>query len=210
MNQPSESVVLADRTFISGVKYLCGQDHDLAYVVDKHGEPPFWQREPGFSTLVYIILEQQVSLASARAAYDKLCSAVDPLNPSGFLALDDIALKSIGFSRQKTSYCRGLSTAILRGELDLPQLEMMDDATARAELTKLKGIGPWTANIYLLMALRRADIWPSNDLALIVAMQNLKKLDHRPDGNEMRELSNIWRPWRAVAARILWHYYLSS
>jgi DNA-3-methyladenine glycosylase II len=87
---------------------------------------------------------------------------------------------------------------------------MMDDATARAELTKLKGIGPWTANIYLLMALRRADIWPSNDLALIVAMQNLKKLDHRPDGNEMRELSNIWRPWRAVAARILWHYYLSS
>jgi DNA-3-methyladenine glycosylase II len=210
LNQPSESVVLADRTFISSVKYLCGQDHDLAYVVDKHGEPPFWQREPGFSTLVYIILEQQVSLASARAAYDRLCIAVDPLNPSGFLALSDVALKSIGFSRQKTSYCRGLSMAILRGELDLPQLEMMDDATARAELTKLKGIGPWTANIYLLMALRRADIWPSNDLALIVAMQNLKKLDHRPDGHEMRELSNPWRPWRAVAARILWHYYLSS
>lgn len=210
MNRAFDSVVLADSTFISSVNYLCGQDYDLAYVIDKHGNPPFWQREPGFSTLVYIILEQQVSLASARAAYDKLCVAVDPLNPSGFLALNDTALKSIGFSRQKTSYCRGLSTAIRRGELDLPQLEMMDDATARAELTKLKGIGPWTANIYLLMALRRADIWPTNDLALVVAMQNLKKLDHRPDGHEMRELSNPWRPWRAVAARILWHYYLSS
>ena len=158
--QSSESVVLSESTFLVGLEYLTDRDPDLARVIDRHGNPPFWQREPGFPTLAHIILEQQVSLASARAAFDRLCLTVDPLNPSGFLALDDATLKAIGFSRQKMGYCRVLSLAILRGELNLLELENMDDQTARAELMKLKGIGPWTANIYLLLALRRPDIWP--------------------------------------------------
>jgi DNA-3-methyladenine glycosylase II len=210
LTHSSESVVLSESTFLVGLKYLCDRDPDLAWIIDKHGNPPFWQREPGFSTLVHIILEQQVSLASAQAAYDRLCHAADPLNPSSFLALDDATLKAIGFSRQKTSYCRILSMATLHGELDLVGLENMDDQKVRSELVKLKGIGPWTANIYLLMALRRPDIWPGTDLAVLVAIQKLKTLDRRPDVDEMREFSDPWRPWRAVAARILWHYYLNS
>jgi DNA-3-methyladenine glycosylase II len=169
-----------------------------------------WHRKPGFPTLIHIILEQQVSLASARAAFDKLCREVSPLTPAAFLTLDDGALKAVGFSRQKTQYCRGLSLAILQGELDLQKLDRMEDSAARANLMKMKGIGPWTANIYLLMALRRPDIWPSTDLAIVVAIQKLKDLKNRPDGDKLRELSNPWRPWRAVAARILWHYYLTS
>lgn len=210
MKRSSESSVLTEHTFTSGLEYLYSRDPDLAWVLDRHGNPPFWQREPGFPTLVHIILEQQVSLASAQAAFDRLCRAVDRLNPSSFLALDDATLRTIGFSRQKTNYCRSLSLAILRGELDLLELENMDDQTARSELVKLKGIGPWTANIYLLLALRRPDIWPDTDLALAVAIQKLKTQNRRPDVDELRELSEPWRPWRAVAARILWHYYLNS
>jgi DNA-3-methyladenine glycosylase II len=208
--QSSKSVVLSESAFVDGLEYLCDRDPDLAWVIDKYGKPPFWQREPGFPTLVYIILEQQVSLASAKAAYDRLCDVVDPLNPSSFLALDDATLKAIGFSRQKMSTCRVLSLALLRGELDLRELENMNEQKVRSELVKLKGIGLWTANIYLLMALRRPDIWPDTDLAILVAIQKLKTLNRRPDVDALREFSDLWRPWRAVAARILWHYYLNS
>jgi len=201
---------LTEGTFLKALKYLYDRDPDLAYVINEYGTPPMWLREPGFSTLVHIILEQQVSLASAQAAFDRLCEAVSPLTPSGFLTLDDATLKVIGFSRQKTHYCRQLSWAIHQRELNLQELEKMDNTTARSELIKISGIGPWTADIYLLMALRRPDIWPSADLALAVATQKLKKLLSRPDVDELNEISSPWRPWRAVAARVLWHYYLSS
>jgi DNA-3-methyladenine glycosylase II len=210
LSQTSDKEVLTERTFASALDFLAGRDAALAWVIEEYGNPPFWHREPGFPTLVHIILEQQVSLASAQAAFDRLCEAVTPLDPAGFLALDDDTLKAIGFSRQKMSYCRILSSAIAEGELDLQKLEGMNDDKARTELMKLKGIGLWTANIYLLMALRRPDIWPGTDLAIVVAIQKLKTLDRRPDAGETREFSERWRPWRAVAARILWHYYLSS
>jgi DNA-3-methyladenine glycosylase II len=169
-----------------------------------------WGREPGFPTLVHIILEQQVSLASARAAYDRLLLAASPLTPERFLQLDDARLRAIGFSRQKAAYGRHLARAILDGRLDLVALEAMDDEAARSALTEIKGIGPWTANIYLLMALRRPDIWPSGDLALAVAVQMVKRLDARPTPDEMEAYGEHWRPWRAAAARLLWHYYLSG
>ena len=137
--------------------------------------------------------------------FDQLCEAVAPLTPSGFLELDDATLKAVGFNRLQVRYCRQLSEALLQGELNLQTLEPLDDATVRSELIKIKGVGPWTADMYLLTALRRPDIWPSTDRHLAMAIQKLKKLPHRPEEDEMNTIANPWRPQRAVAARILWH-----
>ncbi len=189
---------------------LARRDADLADVVRRHGPPPLWSRRPGFGTLLHIILEQQVSLASALAAYRKLNAAVRPLTPRAFLALDDATLKTIGFSRQKTRYGRELAAALAEGRLNLRRLARQEDAAARASLTAIKGIGPWTAEIYLLMVLRRPDAWPTGDLALAIAAQRVKRLGSRPGPDELSALGEAWRPWRAVAARILWHAYLSD
>jgi DNA-3-methyladenine glycosylase II len=201
--------LLTGETLACGLRHLADRDPDLAQILEVLGPPPMWAREPGFPTLVHIILEQQVSLASARAAYDRLLVAATPLTPGGFLKLDDARLKAIGFSRQKTAYGRHLARAIVEGQLDLEALEAMDDAAARSALIQIKGIGPWTADIYLLMALRRPDVWPSGDLALVAAVQRIKGLASRPTPEEMDAHGEHWRPWRAVAARLLWHYYLS-
>ena len=189
---------------------MARRDPDLSRVVEAHGLPPLWARRPGFSTLVHIILEQQVSLASARAAYNRLLAACGQLTPERFLQFDDATLKGIGFSRQKTLYCRLLSQAILDRHTHLPNLSRMEDDAVRAELVKLKGIGAWTADIYLLMALRRPDIWPVGDIALVSAAQRVKGLPARPTAGDMETLGEAWRPWRAVAARLLWHDYLST
>jgi DNA-3-methyladenine glycosylase II len=159
---------------------------------------------------VHIILEQQVSLASARAALDRLQLVASPLTPQRFLALDDGALRASGFSRQKTAYCRHLAKAIVQGRLNLGALARMDDIQVRQELMRVKGIGLWTADIYLLMALRRPDAWPAGDLALAAAVQQVKGLASRPTPEHLEELGLAWRPWRAVVARLLWHYYLST
>jgi DNA-3-methyladenine glycosylase II len=188
------------------VDELSRRDDDLAAVIANHGTPDFWSRTPGFETLVRIILEQQVSLASARAVFDRLCDAVGTLTPEAFLALEDDALRAAGFSRQKTRYCRILAREIAAGHLDLDELETMSDDGARAALTCITGIGRWTADIYLLAALRRPDIWPVGDLALEAAIQRVKKLDGRPSGEEFESLGEPWRPLRAAAARILWHH----
>ena len=201
---------LTDETLVEGAHHLAACDPDFARILATLGPPPLWAREPGFPTLIHIILEQQVSLASARAAFDRLQALAMPLTPATFLALDDIALKAAGFSRQKMRYGRHLAQALVSGELDLDALIELDDATVRATLVKLKGVGLWTADIYLLMALRRPDIWPVGDLALVVALQELKQLPTRPQPAEMEALASAWRPWRAVAARLLWHYYLSK
>jgi DNA-3-methyladenine glycosylase II len=201
---------LTEETFAQGLHFLSDRDPDLAQIQTKFGPPPMWARAPGFSTLILIILEQQVSLASARAAYDRLRKAASPLTPVRFLELDDATLKAIGFSRQKTAYGRSLAKALVDGHLNLVKLTMMPDTKVRAELIKVKGIGPWTADIYLLMALRRPDIMPSADLALLTAAQKVKRLVSRPTPDELNALSKNWKPWRSVAARILWHYYLNG
>jgi DNA-3-methyladenine glycosylase II len=179
-------------------------------VLERYGPPPLWARPAGFPTLVWIILEQQVSLASARAAYHKLKDLLPDFTPQAFLQLDDATLKSAGFSRQKTGYCRGLALALLSGELDLDELVSMEDAAARAALVRLKGIGAWTADIYLLMALLRADIWPAGDLGLVVAVRRGLELAQPPDREAMEGIGEAWRPYRSVAARLFWHYYLSE
>ncbi|HEX8457280.1 MAG TPA: hypothetical protein VF656_08285 [Pyrinomonadaceae bacterium] len=200
--------VLHARSYREGLRELAGRDPELARIHADFGTPPTWFREPGFPTLLHIILEQQVSLASARAAYERLSSLASPLTPARFLALKDTELKGAGFSRQKIIYGRHLAEAIASGRLNLEALAVADDAEVKASLTALKGIGSWTADIYLLMSLRRADAWPAGDLALAVALQEVKNLDTRPTPLELIELAEGWRPWRAVAARLLWHYYL--
>lgn len=200
---------LCRETLAYGVDFLCGQDPGLAEINRTCGSPPLWEREADFATLIRIILEQQVSLASAKAAFQRLLSIVNPLKPEAFLQLDDNTLKTAGFSRQKMGYGRNLARAIAEGGLDIATLGGLDDIAARSQLTKIKGIGQWTADIFLLMALRRPDVWPKGDLALAVALQHVKKLDSRPGFQEMEKLSEVWKPWRAVAARMLWHYYLT-
>jgi DNA-3-methyladenine glycosylase II len=199
---------LTEARLLEGVAVLTAQDADLAAVVHRWGPPPLWAREPGFPTLIHIILEQQVSLASARAAFDRLLALATPLTPTRFLELDDATLRTVGFSRQKTGYSRHLAQAIVTGAFDIDGLAALPDDAARTALVARKGIGPWTADIYLLMCLGRPDVWPVGDLALQVAIQSIKGLAQRPTVVEMEQIGEAWRPWRAVAARLLWHHYL--
>lgn len=205
----NDSAVLTEATLARGLRYLAGRDPNLARILEDYGPPPLWAREPGFPTLLHIILEQQISLASAGAAFGRLVAAASPLTPRRFLEFDDASLKKIGFSRQKAAYGRELARAIIEGRLDLAALGGLDDAAARSEMLKVKGVGPWTADIYLLRALGRPDAWPNGDLALAVAVQRLEGLPARPTPLELEAMSAAWQPWRAVAARLLWHYYLN-
>lgn len=193
-----------------GVRALADADPDFARIVAQIGPPPMWERDAGFPTLIHIILEQQVSLASAKAAFNRLCEIASPLTPQSFLGLDDQTLKTAGFSRQKTAYGRHLSQSIISGTLDFSQHHKLGDDQIRSQLMGIKGIGLWSADIYLLMALRRPDVWPSGDLALAIAVQRVKRLATRPSQEELNEMSLKWSPWRAVAARLFWHYYLSK
>lgn len=206
----NSQVILNENVFAQGVRLLTNRDTDLAEVVQRYGPPPLWVREPGFPTLVYIILEQQVSLASAKAAFDRLKAAVHKLTPTRFLKLTDSELLRIGFSRQKTLYTRLLAESLARRHFDLRYLHELHDDAARKMLIAFKGIGKWTADIYLLSALRRPDIWPAGDLALATAVQEVKRLRQRPSPERLEKMSAPWRPWRAVAARLFWHHYLSQ
>ena len=189
---------------------LSAMDSDLASIFEKYGAPPLWEREANFATLIHIILEQQVSLASALSAFNKLKEKLGEITPENVVRLTDEELKLCYFSRQKTVYARDLSNAILDGKLDLQKLQTLSDEEVKFNLTQIKGIGDWTADIYLLMALLRADVMPKGDLALHVAYQKLKVLAQRPTSNEFINLAEKWSPYRAVAARLLWHFYLSE
>lgn len=201
-------LILDEESLKRGLRHLARRDRDLAAVYERWGVPPLWPRAEGFASLVHIILEQQVSLASALAAFERLTAAASPLTPERFLEFDDDELRRIGFSRQKTGYVRLLARAIIGGDIDLAALRRMDDAAVRAELMKLKGVGAWTAEVYLLRALMRADAWPAGDLALAVALQEVKRLPARPTTAEVETAAEGWRPWRAVAACLLWNHYL--
>jgi DNA-3-methyladenine glycosylase II len=203
-------VPLTTRDLARGITALCRRDPDLARVVGRLGPPPLWRRAPGFATLVQIILEQQVSLASARAAYARLHQAVEAVSPARLAELDAVSLAAAGLTRQKSAYLAALARAIVQGAFAVERLHALDDQAAHAELVKLKGIGPWSADIYLLMALGRPDVWPRHDLALATALREVKRLRRQPGLDRQLEITELWRPWRAVAARILWHHYLNT
>jgi DNA-3-methyladenine glycosylase II len=189
---------------------LAASDSDLARVHAKYGTPPLWDRPLGFATLLHIILEQQVSLASAKACIDKLTLRVGKITPASVFSLDDTELKRVGFSRQKTAYARHLAEALLENRLDLDHVHLLPDQEVKIELKKLKGVGEWTSDIYLLMAMLRPDIMPKGDLALHAAYQKLTEADKRPHSDEFIEIAEKWAPYRSVAARLLWHFYLSE
>lgn len=200
---------LTDRGLAHGARAVARVDRDLAGVLERHGTPPRWGREPGFATLVQIILEQQVSLASGRAAFARVLAVAGTVTPERVATLSERRLRSAGLTRQKAAYVRGLARSIVSGEFDIDAVALMDDDAAHAELIKLKGIGPWSADIYLLMALGRRDVWPRHDLALASAMREVKGLRSLPTPERQLEIAEAWRPWRAVAARLMWHHYLS-
>jgi len=187
---------------------LAEKDSDLAFIFQTYGTPPLWAREASFATLVHIILEQQVSVASAQSAFDKLREKLGTVTPQGVLSLTDAEMKAAYFSRQKMSYTRDLAKAISSGKLNLESLNILPDEKVKTELKKINGIGDWTADIYLLMAMHRADVMPKGDLALHIAWQKLKNLENRPASDEFLVIGEKWKPLRAVAARLLWHFYL--
>jgi DNA-3-methyladenine glycosylase II len=187
---------------------LSGEHPELRLIFEKYGTPPLWDRPTGFATLLQIILEQQVSLASAQACFDKLAAHLGEVTPAGLLTLSDAELKTIGFSRQKTAYARHLSEAVAEKRVDLDGLHHLPDVDVKAELIKLKGVGEWTSDIYLLMAMLRPDVMPRGDIALHEAYRRLTKAEQRPGSDEFINMAEKWRPFRSVAARLLWHYYL--
>ena len=187
---------------------LAARDRHLASIYRVHGVPPMWGRRPGFSTLLRIIIEQQVSLVSARAMFARLESNIAPFTPAAFIECGEGYLRSLGVTRQKAHYCVQAAKAFTNG--NLKRLNLMSDEDAHAALLGVKGVGPWTANIYLLMALRRPDIWPHGDVALATAVGRLRKLRQRPNFTELAKIAEAWRPYRSVAARMLWQYYLAE
>jgi len=194
----------------AAVRELAAIDPDLAGIAARHGTPPLWGREPGFATLVRIILEQQISLSAAEAAFQRLVRATGAVEPAAIVMAGEETLRAAGQTRQKSRYIVGLARDVLSGRLDFDAVAAAGDDEARARLTSVVGIGRWTADIYLLMALRRPDVWPTGDLALAGAMRRAKGMDTVPTGPEQAAVAEAWRPWRAVAARLLWHAYLAG
>jgi DNA-3-methyladenine glycosylase II len=203
-------LILTQKSLALAARELAARDEMLAQIHAAHGDPPLWRRPTGFQTLVHIILEQQVSLKSAKAMLVRLDAAIQPFTPHRFIELGDIYLRGLGVTRQKSAYLLHLSDSIVNGDLSFAKLARLSDEEARLVLTRVKGIGSWSADVYLLMAMRRADIWPAGDLALAVAMKELKGLVRRPGPEELERLAEQWRPHRAVAARMLWQYYLGK
>ena len=211
MSKPDSGppAVLNRKSLAKATLELARVDPDLAGLLKTNGIPPLWDRPPGFITLIRIILEQQVSLISADAMYRRVCEHVVPLTAVNVLSLGPDFLRSLGVTRQKSSYFINVALAIEQGELDLEKVGQADDETAIEMLGSVKGIGPWTAKIYLLMALCRPDVWPVGDIALATAVKNMKARETRPTQPELTEIAQAWRPHRATAARLLWHYYLN-
>ena len=197
-------------TLRAGARELAVRDRDLARIVEQHGHPPLWGRAPGFGTLVWIILEQQVSIASARTLFRRLRIALGGhVTPAAVTHMGIAGLREFGLTRQKARYCNELAQRLLDGSLDLRVVSRATEAQARAMLLAVPGIGHWTVDIYFLMALRRPDVWPRGDLALAIAMRDVKRLDEVPSRERQFELAERWSPWRSVAARILWMHYLA-
>jgi DNA-3-methyladenine glycosylase II len=199
---------LTQQTLASAAAELAARDPHLGAIYKVHGVPPMWGRRPGFETLLRIVLEQQVSLVSARSMFARLNSHIRPFTPAGFIATGEARLRSLGVTRQKSHYCIQVAQAFTNG--DLRRVSRMTDEEAHATLLQIKGVGPWTANIYLLMALKRPDIWPDGDIALATAVGRLHKLKIRPSFNDLSEIAEKWRPYRSVAARMLWQFYLAG
>ena len=201
---------LTYKSLRQAVVQLAARDPDLAAVVEQFGPPPMWGRRPEFATLVRIIIEQQVSLAAARTMYKRLQASAGSITPFSVHRIGPSGMRALGFTSQKASYCIGLAELILEGKLDLGRVARSEHQVGRDMLLAVRGLGRWSVDIYFLMALRRPDIWPHGDLALANATHTVKRLPARPDYNALTAMAEQWAPLRSVAARILWHHYLST
>ena len=197
-------------SFHSFCDKLIATDTDLAAIFNAYGYPPFWNRPNTFETLVHIILEQQVSLASALSALNKLKERLQELTPARLLLLTDEEMRGCYVSRQKNIYLKHLAEAILSGKLNLESLQDMPEDEVRARLTALKGIGNWTADIYLIFVLQNPDVFPIGDLAAVNAIKRVKNLTADTTREQVLEVAAQWQPYRTIATMLLWHYYLSA
>jgi DNA-3-methyladenine glycosylase II len=203
------------RTFDSAnFKLLCDElaskDKHLAKIILQFGYPPLWKRKPNFETIIHIILEQQVSLASAKAALDKLKLRIGSITPGNLLKLSDEEMRSCYFSRQKMTYARHLSERVSAKQFSIAKLKMMSDEDVRASMKTIKGIGDWTSDVYMMMALQRTDLFPAGDIALIKSAKQVKQLAEGCSKEEVLAVAEKWRPYRTIAAYLLWHNYLGQ
>jgi len=186
------------------------KDKHLKAVIDAHGYPPLWSRTPTFATLIHIILEQQVSLASAKAAFLKLQERIGHITPDKILLLTDEEMKACYFSRQKIVYARHLAETIISGAITIEHLEQMPDDDIRTALKKLKGIGDWTVDVFLMMVLHRTDVFAPGDIALLKSIKEVKDLSADTQKEELLKITESWKPYRTIASFLLWHAYLSK
>lgn len=196
--------------FISLCHQLAKKDADLKGIIVRYGHPPMWSRPNTFQTLILTILEQQVSLAAAYAAFKRLRAHIGLVTPQKILQLTDAELRDCYFTRQKIVYARELATAITNKEIRLRQLAQEDNDSIRTQLKRIKGIGDWTVDIYLLHVLQRADIFPLGDIALVNSMKHIKKLDASTPKEELLKMSTAWQPYRSIATMLFWHDYIQK
>ena len=208
MSNPSSS--FSDKNFHLLCDKLGRKDKDLKIILKEYGYPPLWSRPTNFSTLIHIILEQQVSLASALAAFNKLKEKIGTITPKKVLALSDEQLRACYFSRQKTIYARHLAEAIVSDQVNLEALSVLPDHLIREKLKQIKGIGDWTVDVYLLFALQRTDIFPVGDLAMINAFRDIKQLSKEISREAIIEMARPWQPYRSIGTMLLWHHYIQK
>jgi DNA-3-methyladenine glycosylase II len=208
MNQSSDA--LDQQTLHQGVVELAARDRSLADIARRLGTPPLWPREPGFATLVHIILEQQISLKAAHTMLLKLQNHLGEITPVRVLQAGDDALRGLGITRQKSRYCLELATRVDSGDLSLEDLARLPTEEGRKALLAVPGLGPWSVDVYYMTALRKPDVWPFGDLALADAIADIKGLESHPSRDEQSRITEAWVPWRAVAARLLWAHYLDA
>jgi DNA-3-methyladenine glycosylase II len=201
---------LEEESFEAALSRLSTLSSPLAATMERHGKPPFWHRPPGFATLSLFIVEQQVSLASAKAVFERLLDTLGRVSADTVLEAAPSVLAQVGLTRQKQRYLLELAGAVRSGRLDLDGLSEWPDEEVQHHLQAVPGIGRWTADVYLLSALRRPDVWPVGDRALQVGVREILDLDEVPDPDALERIGDTWRPYRSVAARLVWHAYLSS
>jgi len=191
-----------------GIEYLKKADPDLKKILhERKDKINSFKKASGFEGLISLIVEQQLSVASAKAIFNRVKKVQEKISPESFLKIDENILRSTGLSRQKVSYCRNIATAITSGELNIKELNKLKNTQVVEQLTKIKGIGDWTAQCYLMACMKRIDAWPSSDLGLIIAIQRIKGMEERPKSLTIEKIAETWKPYRSIAALLLWSTY---
>lgn len=203
-------LVFTEANFYQFCDELAKKDKDLAGIIREHGYPPMWTRPASFQSLILFILEQQVSLASAYAAFKKLRERIGFVTPAKILALSDAELRACYFSRQKIVYARELAATVQSKKLVLKKLTHQHEDAVREELKKVKGIGDWTVDVYLMHSLQRTDLFPLGDIALVNSLKETKRLPKDISKEKMLKIAEPWRPYRTIASMILWHAYIKK